>query len=138
MAMKVTLSLNDTVYQRAKLLAQLQQQDVAKALANWLDETLPPVATDETNNVGIDAPNDSDVEAEMQAYIALHPRLVRQHKNQYVAVHKGQLVDYDDDYGALLARVEVAYPNRFVWITKVTEQPIRELVFRSPRLSRGG
>lgn len=138
MTMKVTLSLNDTVYERAKLLAQLQQQDVAKALAHWLDETLPPAEIHETNNAGVDGPDDLDVEAEMQAYIALHQDLVRKHKDQFVAVHKGQLVDYDDDYGALLARIEAAYPNRFVWITKVAEQPIRQLAFRSPRLTKGG
>ena len=138
MAMKVTLSLDETVYERARLLAQLQDQDIAKALASWLEETLPSAEQSNGGNSEANAPDEGDIEQEMQAYIALHPQLVQQHKNQYVAIYGGQLVDYDDDYGALLARVEAAYPNRFIWTTKVTDQPIRQLVFHSPRLTKDG
>jgi len=133
MAMKITLSLDETVYERAKLLAQLQRQDVAKALAHWLDETLPLAELDDVRQTTDDDP---DVEREMQAYIALHPQLVQQYRDQYVAVHQGQLVDHDSDYGALLLRIEATYPDQFVWITKVEEQPLRQFVHRSPRITR--
>jgi hypothetical protein len=138
MTMKITLSLDETVYERARLLAEQQRQDVAKALVRWLDETLPPVESAGASGGGQDAEDaeNAAVEREMQAYIALHPQLVRQYKHQYVAVYDGRLVDHDADYESLFMRIEDAYPDSFVWLTQVEEHPIDELVFRSPHLNK--
>lgn len=133
MAMKITLSLDETVYERARLLAQAQRQDIAKALTKWLDETLPGAEEGQTSSIGED---DAAVAREMQAYIAMHAYLLQQYRNQYVAIHNGKLVDHDKEFEPLLVRIDAAYPDQFVWLTKVEERPIRELTFRSPRLTR--
>ncbi len=141
MTMKITLNLDETVYERAKLLARQQRQDVAKALARWLEETLPEAESSNTPTSGdrIDrADEDAAMEREMQAYIALHPQLLQEYKHQFVAIHGGRLVDHDVDFEALFLRVEAAYPDEFVWLTEVEDQPIGELYFRSPRLSKNG
>jgi hypothetical protein len=136
MAMKITLSLDETVYERARLLAEAQREDVAMALANWLDNTLPPV--DQDHAAGMADHDEKVMQHEMEAYIALHPGLVQLYKDQYVAIHNGQLVDHDIAYDALVTRIEAAYPEQFVWLTRVEEQPIRQLKFRSPRIEKHG
>ncbi len=135
MTMKVTLNLDETLYERAKLLAQSQRQDIAKALTKWLEETLPAAEEGGIPKTSIQG-DDAAIDREMQAYIAMHPRLLQRYRNQYVAIHNGELVDHDKEFDSLLARIDAAYPNQFVWLTKVEEQPIRELTFRSPRLTR--
>lgn len=135
MTMKVTLHLSETVYKRARLLAHAQREDIAKVLAKWLEETLPAAEQGGMPNIDIQG-DDAAVDREMQAYIAMHPRLLQKYRNQYVAIHNGELVDYDEEFDALLARIDAAYPNQFVWLTKVEDQPMRELTFRSPRLTR--
>lgn len=89
----------------------------------------------ETPNTDIQD-GDALVATEMQAYIAMHPDLLQKHRNQYVAIYNGELIDHDEQFDALLARIDAAYPDQFVWLTRVEEQPIRELTFRSPRLSK--
>ena len=135
MTMKITLNLDETVYERARLLAQSQRGDIAKVLAKWLEDTLPAPEQGDVPNVGIQG-DDAAVDREMQAYIAMHPHLMQKYRNQYVAIQNGELVDHDERFDALLTRIDAAYPNQFVWLTKVEDQPIRELTFRSPRLTR--
>jgi hypothetical protein len=138
MSTKVVLNLDEAIYERARLLAEQQRQDVAKALVHWLEVTLPP--SEPRPASGTDAPTaldeDAAVEREMQAYIALHTQLLPEYMHQYVAIHGGQLIDHDRDYETLLRRIEAAYPDEFVWLTEVEDQPIQEVFFRSPRLSR--
>ncbi len=81
---------------------------------------------------------DPEVEREMQAYIAMHPLLKKTHFGKHVAVYDGRLIDTDDDYDALTRRIDAQYPDRFVWISKVAEEPIKTFVFRSPRLEQIG
>lgn len=70
---------------------------------------------------------------ERQAYIALHPTLLKNYPNQYVAIHNGQLVDHDPSGLALSLRIRQQFPNQFVWIAPVKAQAIEEWVMRSPR-----
>ena len=51
----------------------------------------------------------------------------------HVAIHGGRLVDHDTDYGALFERIDDRFPDRFVWLTMVEDEPIGTLTFRSPR-----
>jgi hypothetical protein len=140
MSTKITLHLDEATYERAKLLAEQQRQDVAKALVHWLEATLPPSGPRAVSVADAPAALDEDaaVEREMQAYMALHSQLLPEYRHQYVAIHGGQLIDHDEDYETLLRRIEAAYPDEFVWLTEVEEQPIQEVFFRSPRLSRNG
>lgn len=74
--------------------------------------------------------------AEVDAFRRLHPELLESYLNQYVAIFQGKLVDHDADKLALYKRIEVAYPNDFVLMRPVLEQPEREFYFRSPRYFR--
>lgn len=71
--------------------------------------------------------------AEVAAFRRLHPELLENYPNQYVAMYQGQLVDHDADKLALYRRIEAAYPNDFVLMRPVLEQPEREFYLRSPR-----
>jgi hypothetical protein len=73
------------------------------------------------------------MQREMAAYIALHPELKENFLGKSVAIYQGQLVDVDDDYGELYKRIRSKYPDVFVWLTTVREEPIRTIHMRSPR-----
>lgn len=60
--------------------------------------------------------------------------LREKHLGQHVAIFNGQLIDVDSDYGALYERIDAQYPDQFVWLATVTDDPMPTLVFRSPRL----
>ena len=132
MTVTVTLKLDDAIWQRASHLAQQQQQAVADVLVEWLAETLPAPANGEA------APADDSIDAavarEMQTYIALHPQIKAQYRGAYVAILDGKLIDHDADYDALFDRIDARYPDTFVWLTQVEDEPIKTLVIRSPRM----
>ena len=129
MTQYVEVPLSTTTYERVQRLAKRRHQKVGEAIATFLDESLP----DSILSFIPPAEEDPDVEREMQAYIRLHPQLKEKYIGQYVAIYQGQLVDYDTNYGTLLDRVDSRYPDVFVWVTPVEEEPIGTIVFRSPR-----
>lgn len=73
------------------------------------------------------------LDAEILQFQQLHASLMKLYLNQYVAIYQGQLVDHDGDKLALFQRIEETYPNEFVLMRPVREQPEREFYFRSPR-----
>jgi|694.fasta_scaffold66317_5 hypothetical protein len=74
-------------------------------------------------------------EAEMQAYLTMHPWLKEHYLGKHVAIYHGQLVDMDEDFDALFDRIDQAQPNQFVWISKVDDEPIETFIIRSPRFT---
>lgn len=127
---RVTVPLTEHTYKRVKRWADFRQQEIGEAIADYLTNTLPEP---ETFVVPPSEP-DSAVQREKEAYIRLHPQLKETHFNKYVAIYDGELVDEDDDYGALFERIDAAYPDEFVWMTKVEEEPIKTLHVRSFRV----
>ncbi len=121
--MHVTVNISSTLYERARKLAEQRQQDVNEVLSAALDEGL------ET----IQKPSDAGVAREKAAYQRLFPALAAQYAGQHVAIYGGELVDHDEDGIALSQRIYNQYPHEFVWITKVTNQPIPEFRSRSFR-----
>ena len=105
---------------------------LAKALLDSLVAEDEAVVTQQTMDQD-DAAEDEVVARERQAYIALHPTLVKHYPNQYVAIHNSQLVDHDPNGLALSLRIRQQFPNQFVWIAPVKAQAIEEWVMRSPR-----
>lgn len=81
---------------------------------------------------------DGTVEREMQAYITIHATLAEKYLGQYVAVLDGHLIDVDSEYDAFYERIDAQYPDLFVWMTKIEEEPIPTLGFRSPRFMPNG
>ncbi len=75
--------------------------------------------------------------AESQAFDQLRDTWLAQYKDEYVAVHQGRVVDHDPDLRTLHLRVFAQLGHTAVLLKRVTDQPQRELVFRSPRFERG-
>ena len=135
MAVRLTLTLNDNLYDRVQLLARAQQQDVAEVIANLLDETVPQAGGSEESDA---AKADETIEREIHAYHRLHPELWQHYPEQHVAIHNGNMVDHDVDGIALSRRIYQRYPNTFVLIRQVNSAPERVIRLRSPRLVGNG
>ncbi len=74
------------------------------------------------------------IRAEVRAYEAMHDELIKTHLGHYVALHRGELVDFDEDIQMLHRRVRLHYGHEVVLIRRVEASFQPELVFRSPRL----
>jgi predicted transcriptional regulator len=75
------------------------------------------------------------IHAESKAFQARHAELLQRYLGEYVAVHKGNVVDHDKDLSALHQRVRRRYGRHTpVLLRQVTEQAEMEFAFRSPRL----
>jgi uncharacterized protein (DUF2249 family) len=133
MPTKVTVKLPDSLYRRTQRFAHRHEQNMEEAISTLLEQALS--AGEAAEIVSWSEP-DPAVEREMQAYIALHPTLVKHYLNTYVAIYQGELIDHDDDPAALLARIEARYPDQFVWTTQVGPEPLRTFAVRSPRILR--
>lgn len=129
MAIEVRLSLPEAVYRNIQRRAALSNSDVAQFLVSRLAGRF---GTD-SDPVDLTEP-DPDADREMTAWIALHPRLRETHFGQHVAIYHGQVIDSDPDPDALFDRIDRAYPGAFVWISRVSNDPLETVRFRSPRL----
>lgn len=126
-----SVSLPEALLQRAKKLARARHRPVEVVIAELLDGVLPVAeepAVSETTE-------DAAVRREMEAYVALHPTLKADYYGQHVAILDGRLVDHDADPATLYERIATRYPDRFVWLTAVEDEPLTTLVFRSPRIA---
>jgi len=126
MTKAITLYLPDPIFEKAQVLASMQNL----ALHDYLLTTiaLPEIA--------LDPLTDAVAEAEEQAFRELHPQLVQHYPGQYVAIAGGRVVDRDADQATLYRRVRLAYPAQFVLIAQVQPAPEEVFVFRSPRILR--
>ncbi|MEZ4663878.1 MAG: hypothetical protein R2911_40615 [Caldilineaceae bacterium] len=136
MLSQVTLKISSSLFTRAKQLAQGQSEQSAAELVDVLDQIL---AAAEHGEIELDqqddeAEDDTALQREMQAYIAMHPQLKKTHYGKHVAIYESRLIDSDGDYDALTRRIDDKYPDQFVWISTVEDEPIKTIVFRSPRL----
>jgi hypothetical protein len=131
MTIQVTLDLSYQLYERAESLAQRRRQEITAVIEDLLEAGLPLVE-DETESITL-SESDEAMDREREAYIAMHPLLKEKFFNKHVAVYGGQLVGYDEDFEALYERIEAQYPDKFVWLSTVEEEPIPTIRVRSPR-----
>lgn len=64
------------------------------------------------------------LEEEAQAFVRLHPQLVQRYYNQFVAIHKGEVVDNDPSFEALFVRIQAQLGDLPVLIQQVLDRPI--------------
>ncbi len=126
----VTLVIPDDLFVRAKQITEVGKEKSADELVDLLEEIL---ASAQPHEIDV-FEEDPAVAREMQAYIAMHPLLKKTHFGKHVAIYEGRLIDSDTDYERLTRRIDAQYPNGFVWVSTVAEEPIQTFVFRSPRL----
>jgi hypothetical protein len=124
MSKKVTLAIPDEMYQRVQRIARLREQEVADVLL----ESIVLVETEQAVEE-----EDTIVDREEAAFKRLHPMLRDKYFGHYVAVYQGELLDHDEDQVALYLRVKEQYPDEFIWIAPVGEEPEETYVLHSPR-----
>ena len=74
---------------------------------------------------------------ESKAYRRQHAELKDRYLGQYIAMHKGQIVDHDPDFQTLRQRVRQQYGRTAMMITLVEEAAEPELIRRGFRSEAG-
>jgi hypothetical protein len=74
---------------------------------------------------------------ESKAYRRQHAELKEHHLGQYIAMHKGRVVDHDPDFQTLRQRVRQQFGRTAVMITLVEEAAEPELTRRGFRSEAG-
>lgn len=123
----ITLSIPEDLYRRVERAATTMERDVGDVMV----ETLASAFALYPKNPQRDA-----MEAEINAYEAMHPMLRREFSGQYVAIYQGEVVDHDIDPVALHERIMSRYPDKIVLCRKVQEDPAPLIHIRSPRLEQ--
>jgi hypothetical protein len=72
--------------------------------------------------------------AEFEIFQAKHATLRACYPGEYVAMREGQVIDHDLDCRVLHQRVRSHYGRAPVLIAQVTDEPVQEIIMRSPRL----
>lgn len=76
------------------------------------------------------------IAAEMRVFRARHAELKTQYLGQYIAMHEGQIVDHDSEFGVLHKRIRARFGRTPVMITQVGEEPVKVLVRRGFRMEK--
>jgi hypothetical protein len=82
------------------------------------------------------APPDDKFRREQRAFQKLLPDLLRTHRDQYVAIHEGQMVDSGADQIEVAERAYARFGYVPILVTLVTDQPRPVIRIPSPRLLR--
>lgn len=127
MTTRIIIDLPDNIYRRIESMARQSQRDVNDVVAEVVARSVRPFPV----NVNREA-----MQRESAEFQRLHPALLREFADQYVAVLDGEVVDHDFDPVALLRRIRDDYPDRTVLRRKVDKMPEVTLHFRSPRISQ--
>lgn len=76
------------------------------------------------------------IDREIAAYETMHAELMRDHLDEWVAIHNQELVDHDRDRVALYRRIRAIYGRTSVLIRQVLAEPIEEIWVRTPSTGR--
>lgn len=137
MESQVIVTLPDRLYHRVQKLAHVKRRQMAEAIVEHLEATLPE-SEDLLATVDMYQQQSAALAREEAAYIRLHPQLKVTHFGCYVAIYQGAMIDADDTFGVLVERVRRNFPQQVVWLTQVKEEPIQTIVKRGNRLVRNG
>lgn len=125
MSKELTIILPDDVYHQFKSAAEASQQDVAEVVAEAAVANIPQLAIH---------PRWQEMEREEAAFRDMHEELLLKYLDQYVAIYQGNVVDHDEEFDEIIGRIDEAYPDDIVFISRVSAESERTLRFRSPRL----
>jgi hypothetical protein len=128
----ITLTIPENIYQEAKQQANRQHLSIEAVVSQRLRQLWQTTPESDTPTELL-TPEEQLMWQEMEAYKALHPRLVKQYLGQYVAIYQGKLVDHDWDEEALMRRRLQNYPDAVVLVDQVELEPQHELYIPSLR-----
>ncbi len=126
MSSGMTLTIPQQLYERVQRIAQRQQRNVDEIAREALEQVVSHWEVPSVNQ---------KKEREKEAFRQLHAALLEKYAGEYVAIHGGKLVDHDVDRAALFARIEQKYPDQFVLLRPVRQNP--EIVYRHRSLHWG-
>ena len=118
MSSNTSLTIPDALYERVQRIAENQQRDATAVVTEILEQGLPLVES------SLPPP---ERKREIEAFHRLHPTLLEKFTGEYVAVFEEEVVDHDVDLAALLQRIDKRFPNDFVLIRPVRQDP--EIVY---------
>ena len=75
---------------------------------------------------------------EQQAFHRLLPDLLRTHRDQFVAIHEGRVVESGENKLDVARRAYGRFGYVPIFVSRVTEPPAAAVRVPSPRLVRGG
>lgn len=111
------------LYQRVENFAEWKNQQAAEfaedALLDYLDKLELDI-----------------LRREAAAYEKMFYQLLAEYEGRYVAIHGGKVIDSDTELMPLHNRVYLKILDLPVLFKKVTTEPEREIVIRSPRVER--
>ncbi len=93
-----------------------------------MDSTEPPPAP------VLPAPAEDKFRSEQRAFQRLLPDLLQAHRDQYVAIHEGQVVESGTDKLEVAERAYSRFGYVPILVTLVTDQPQKPIRIPSPRL----
>jgi predicted transcriptional regulator len=127
----VSVTIPEHLYRKAKEMARARRRSLDDIIVEALEQgLLPPPGL----FAGDLDEEESAVRREMAAFVAQFPSLQAQYGGQHVAILDGRVVDHDPDGEALYRRIASRYPDRFVWLSPVDNEPLPTFHTRSPRL----
>ncbi len=77
------------------------------------------------------------IRAETEAFEQQRATLLTDYRDEYVAIHQGQVIDHDPNLRTLHLRVFDRLGHTPVLLKWVGDEPERELIFRSTHFERG-
>jgi len=83
-------------------------------------------------------PIDDKWRCEQRAFRRLLPELLRLHRDQYVAIHEGQVVESGDDKLEVARRAYSRFGYVPIFVSRVSDEPIASVRVPSPRLPSAG
>lgn len=84
------------------------------------------------------APIDDKWRREQRAFRTLLPDLLRLHRDQYVAIHEGQVVESGIDKLEVARRAYSRFGYVPIYVSRVSDEPIAPVRVPSPRLPFAG
>lgn len=110
--------IEQKLYQRAEQIAHEQSRTISDILNAALQSYLWEL-------------DRRKIAEESVHYRRQHTQLRQEYLGEYIAMHKGAVIDHSEDFAQLRQRVRERFPGTAVMITLVTEEPI-------PTLARSG
>ena len=77
---------------------------------------------------------EAKIKTEKQHFLRQHSQLKTLYLGMYIAMHQGQIVDYDAHFESLHRRIRQTYGRTAILIREVKPDPDPPLMLRSPRV----
>ncbi len=117
------LSVDSAFLQKVTEVSKWNQQPAVDLLTRALDDYIDKLEWEKLRR-------------EMKAYEAMLAELLKEYDGKYVAIHQGEVIGVDDDLSTLHNRIYYEIGSVPVLFERVSTEPKRDIVIRSPRVER--